>query len=273
MKTTNRPHSILPAFFGLVAILASMLACNLPGRSNNNVTAFTTVVSVSVDPTVGNGSFTLNVNYQVQVTEERFLPEVIDCVYVAPDGATMAIGTISPNVGTKKGVINQSGTLPIVVTDLGNYSVTCRNISDTSSASSSFSVEKIYTETGQRTWDGLYTTDDPTKYQVSHCTSAVSVKLALRADGTAWMQTLGEGKFGAKCEDFYRINDDTQNMEWTLVGVYDPQTEIATFDKCNNTPGATGQVSYKDGDLSGTVTCKANTEPQYADLKITITIP
>lgn len=273
MKTKTNSLNILPAFFCLFAILASTLACNLPGR-RNPVIATTSVIAVSVDPSMGSGSFNLTVVYQVEATQERFIPEAIDCVYVAPDGATIAIGTIMPNIGNHTGVILQSKILQIVATDQGSYTATCRNQSASSDASVIFVVANTYTGTGQRTWDGLYTQDEnPTEYKISHCTSAVSVELALRADGTAWMQTLGEGKFGANCEKNYRINNDTQNMEWTLVGIYDPETEIATFTECNNTPGATGQVSYKSGILSGNASCKASTDPQYADLKVTITIP
>jgi len=272
MKDTTRFRNKFPVFIILLAIPAIILACNLPS-SRSKVTALTEVVSANVDPSVGSGKFTLKVNYRVTATNDQFLPELIDCMYVAPDGATIIIGTISPEVGSKKGVIEQSGTLQIEATDLGNYSVTCRTISSSSEAQTSFTVEKILTATGQRVWDGLYIEEDPTVNMVSHCTSPVLVKLALRADGTAWMQTLGEGKYGAKCENYYRINDDTQNMEWTLVGLFDSQTETATFTTCNNTPGATGQVSFKEGVLTGNATCMASTDPQNANLKVTITIP
>jgi hypothetical protein len=286
MKNPTRSKASVPIFLCLAAILLSTLACKTlsggpidpsdPIESDEGVSTLpTTVLGVKVDPPSGSGSFQLEVTYQVSVSSLISNTESIVCRYVGPDGATMLIDTIFPESRTITDSRSRtmSSTLPFTVTGDGEYTATCLTESTGSKASAGFTVQSALTATGQRVWDGLYTDVDPNTFLVSHCASPVRVKLELREDGTAWMQTLGEGRYGAKCEKTYNFRGDTQNMEWILTGVHDSNTKTATFTECNNTPGATGEVSYKDGVITGSATCVENTDPKFSDLKVTITIP
>ncbi len=83
----NRLH------IALVVLLAAMLACR--GISEPGQFSSTDIISVTVSPQAGTGSFKLSVTVKAEVSEGS-TPENVHCYYVTPDGATMEIGQYSP---------------------------------------------------------------------------------------------------------------------------------------------------------------------------------
>ncbi len=86
--------------FVMLILLAVTLACYATASYKDG--ADTKIISVSVDPPSGSGTFTLKVSYEAfQRYLTGMLPPSVVCTYTTPDLATMPIGQTNPQVTTE----------------------------------------------------------------------------------------------------------------------------------------------------------------------------
>jgi len=125
---------------GTMILIAAMLACDtgigLPGEEVR--IAYTIIATVSVTPSSGSGSFTMEVAYLVARGEDR--ADSIQCYYVSPEGNTMAIGDFIPERPDLSNPSQGNNSLKFSVTQPGFYTAGCHTGENNSQMTTTFTV-------------------------------------------------------------------------------------------------------------------------------------
>jgi len=140
------------SLLGTVALIAAMLACNVPSVEEADSISYTKIISVAVSPPRGVGNFEILVTYKAFILDDQ-PPDVINCFYITPSGMTKYFGTITPSVSaTQYGKeVNLSGSLPFSVqqadgnNEVGTYQGGCLT------EKNSYIVNTYFTVTGNAT--------------------------------------------------------------------------------------------------------------------------
>ena len=232
-------------FFWSLGLMLSLAACQ--GRVTVTATrpVFNSALrSVSVAPVADHpGAFLMTVSYDYDHSEGLF---GITCTY--PDGSGL-----QPIVAPVP--LQSYGSTPLTLTlqKAGDYAVSCEDGSH--SAATRFTVTQAQAGAALVTPITFNTSGTRETYARDGKTSCASldlVTLEIAADGTARLSTLGK----AYIDTAHCLEDIYSSESWNVLGTMDPATHSITFQTCN-TGGFTtaGSISYKDGQVSGEVTC------------------
>lgn len=128
-NNTNQEVTMKNRIIWVIAVLLATTSCNLPGRLD----AYTTISNLIVSPSGRVGQFTLNILYNVVKVGTN---AKIYCSYVTPDGTTASLGEYTPS-----GEGLSELEIPINVTQLGKYTVSCSTESESTPVTAIFTVE------------------------------------------------------------------------------------------------------------------------------------
>jgi hypothetical protein len=140
--------------YGTAALIAAMLACNVPSAEETDSIAYTKIHSVAVSPPSGIGNFEILVTYKAFIVNDQ-PPDVINCFYIAPSGMTISFGAITPSVpDTQYGTeVTLSGSLPFSVQqadgnkEVGTYQGGCLTEKNSYIVNTYFTVTEAATPT------------------------------------------------------------------------------------------------------------------------------
>jgi len=266
-------------FLVVIALIGITLACTLKPNEEESRFSLTKVRSVAVNPSMGTGSFTLEVKYEVYLGTDR-LPETITCSYVTPAGATVPLPSVSPPITvTGSTYLEGTQTLSLNASDPGVYTATCKTTD--SRASAVFSVTEppgqgqnepppppanpppanpppeqpagpiTVTGTGKFIYWSKPSTSDT-------CTVPADFSLTVEADGTARLAITYNNIDTAfnSGDDIIHCTHRPEKETISLVG-YVNATEGKTVSFNNNEPSwpCQGTFSFADGVLSGEMLC------------------
>ncbi len=279
----------------IIVLIAAMLACkqsDVEAPSDNEIPSYTQILSVSVTPPSGSGSFTLEVVYEDAHGADS-PPGRIYCNYVTPNIATMPIGVILPefvsflqqspiawvthtkelgfSVQQANGVIRPGSYMAGCQTAEGSPVTTPFTvIDDTAVTPTALSAMPSPTDILVPTAGG--NSFQPTQvngagklgdyYQGAYvCWTDANLTLKVNADGSAELEAKGPSGWDV---DLVTCGQTGWLETWIIVGSVNPGTETITFTSCNNNEfTAQGTISYAGGVLSGEVTC-LNKSGNYA---------